>query len=332
MNATVKEIINNNTQVAEFNPFSAKLAEYHQRYDNVVYDLNDEAQNKQARSDRLAIGKEIAALDRTHADIKAPLLEKTRMLDSARKEIKDELLNIQGKIKSQLDAHEAKIAEHHAMLQAKIDGIEGYGNPSPDLNADQLVALLAGLRVIEIDDSFEHRKADAALAKMDAEKKLTAFIQARERFETEQAELEQLRQAEAKRAQKDREDKIRQEAELRAKVQAEEALKREREAAQQAAQMAEQAAARALKEAEERAQAAVKAERERIERERLEAAAKAEQERRADEAKKAKQNHRAKIHKAAKNSLVAAGLTEEVATHVVELVRDGLIKNIQMVY
>jgi len=325
----------NETQLVEFDPFRAKLAEYHKRYDNVVYDMDNEDQNKQARSDRLAIGKEIAALDRKHAEIKAPLLERTRILDGARKDIKDDLLDIQSKIKSQIEAHEAKIAEHQAMLQAKVDYFENHlafltsmGQPT----AAVMRGLLIEIKAIDVDDSYEHRKADATLAQIDAIKKLEAMIGEAEKREAEQAELEALRKAEAERAQKEREAQIAKEAAENARRDAEAAKQREIEAAQLAQRKAEEDARLAEQQAQAQVEAAAKAERERIEREQQEAAAKAEAERQAEEAKKAKVQHRNKIHKEAKASFIAAGLDEQTATQVVTCIKDGLIKHVQVVY
>lgn len=63
------------------------------------------------------------------------------------------------------------------------------------------------------------------------------------------------------------------------------------------------------------------------------AADKAEAEREAEEAKKANQAHRAKIHKQAKESLMKeAGLSSEIATKVVETIRDELITNVSIKY
>lgn len=343
MTQTAQQITESSNQIVEYDEFEGKLAEFKKRYIGVVYDLEDEDQLKQAKADRLEIGRVVSRLDKVHDDVKAPLKERVDLIDGERKRIKDQLLAVQDGIKDQIKAHEAKKAEYEAMLQAKVDGIKGYGNPEPDLSAEQLKTLLVGLQGIEVDDAFEHRKADAALAKMEAEKKLHALISAREKYETEQAELEALHKDEAERAQKERESQIAREAEERARkaaeeaaerqrIEAEEASRRQLEAAQKREQEAREAAERAEREAQARAEAAAKAERERIEREQREAQAKAEAERKAEEAKKAKQAHRQKIHKAAKAGLVEAGIDEEIATRVIELIKDGKIPHVEIVY
>jgi hypothetical protein len=64
----------------------------------------------------------------------------------------------------------------------------------------------------------------------------------------------------------------------------------------------------------------------------MEAEAKAEKERQADEAKKAKQAHRAKIHGEAKTALITHGIKENDAENIVTLIKDGKITNVQIVY
>ena len=61
------------TDIVEFDEFAGKLAEFRQRYDGVVYDLAVPEQEKQARSDRYAIGKVVSALDAKHKELKEPL-------------------------------------------------------------------------------------------------------------------------------------------------------------------------------------------------------------------------------------------------------------------
>jgi len=56
------------TEVVEFREFEKNLSEYKYRYEGVIYDITVPEQDKQARSDKLAIGKVIAKLDSAHKD------------------------------------------------------------------------------------------------------------------------------------------------------------------------------------------------------------------------------------------------------------------------
>jgi hypothetical protein len=342
MNAQIKEV---NTALVEFNEFESKLAEFKNQYDGVVYDLTDPKQDKKARSDKYAIAKVISALDDRHKELKAPLKERVDMIDGARKRIKDQLLEVQEKIKSQIETHEAQIkAKEDAILQriTAIRNLAIFGEFEKP-NSGELTARLNNAKSVEIDDSFESQKAYAALAQTETVKLLEKLLADRIQYESEQAELERLRKETAERERADREEKIRAEAAENAKRIAEEAARREREEADLKAQQeiieaqrkqkeAEEAAKRAEQKAKDDAEKAVKAERERAEREQKAAAEKAEQERIAEEAKKAKLTHRAKIHKEAKQSFIDAGLDEKSAESVVTMIKDGLIKNVSIAY
>lgn len=335
----------NENQIAEFNEFEFKLEAFKKKYDGVVYDLDDPDQDKQARSDRLSVGKVIASLDRKHKELKAPLKEKVDLIDGERKRIKDDLLNVQGKIKGQIEAHEQKIAEHAEMLGNKVQAIYDLGEfgefEKPD--SESLKARLCALKEIEIDDSYEFRKADATLAEVETVKKLSTMLAEVMKQEAEQAELERLRKEKEERERADREEKIRQEAAAKAKLDAENKAKAEQERAEQektaaikAQQEAEQrakfAAENAERQAREAAEQAAQKERARIEREHKEALAREAAKTKAEEAKKAKQAHRAKIHKQAKDCFIKEGYSDKEASKIVTLIKDGLIKNIVIEY
>jgi hypothetical protein len=341
MTQEVKKVDTKALVVSEFNEFETKLAEFKEKYIDVVYDLDDADQEKQARSDRLAIGKVISKLDAKHKEVKAPFKVKIDLFDSERKRIKDDLLDVQGKIKSQIAEHERKIQEHAEMLQDKVEAIRGLTDFRPIVVGDSRVIAerLEQAKAHDVDDSYEHRKADATLAMVDAIKELEIMLADRVKYEEEQAELERLRKEAAEREQADREERIRAEAAEKAKTDSEkkakeaaEAAERDRIKAEEAAQAEIQEAKRKQQEAEQAAEKAAQAERARIEEEQRQAEAKAEQARQAEEARKSKQKHRAKIHKAAKQSLIDNGIPEDVAGQVVTLIKDELIENIRVVY
>ena len=310
-------------QIIEFNEFESKLAEFKKQYDGVVYDLTVPEQEKQARSDRFAIAKVISRLDEAHKALKAPLKEKVDLIDGERKRIKDDLLSVQDKIKSQIDAHEAKIQDHEEELQRRVDEIRllvVFQNDltefpySPDSN--EVNNRLAILAKIDVDDTFEHRKADGTLAHVETGKRLNTLLAERLKVEQEAEELERLRKEAEARERADREERIRQEAtaaaEAKAKAEQERAEARIKEtearrvaAEEKAKQDALEAAERAKKEQSEAVARAEKAERERLAKEQAVTQAKAETERKADEARKAKAKHRKKIEGEAIDCLVA---------------------------
>ena len=321
-------------EIVEFKPFETNLEEFKGQYVDIVYDLFDKDQEKKAKSDKLAIGKVISALDKKHKELKAPLKAKTDLIDHERKRIKDELLSMQGAIKHQLEHHEFKKAEHDTKLFNMVKAIEDLAVFSEFEQPDsgQLQVLIEKAESIDVDDSYEHRKADATLAQVDAIKKLKVMFEAACDREEKDRELERLKAEEEKRQQLEREEQIRKEATEKAKREAEQAAQKKIDDAEKDGRRAIEETKQAKEKAKQQAELAAKQERERIEAEQAEAKRIADEAKAKEDAKKAKQAHRAKIHKAAKQSLIDSGIDEELATNVVNLIKDGKIKNIHIEY
>ena len=166
------------TAIVEFSQFEADLSAYRQRYEGVVYDFGDKKQEKQARSDRLAIGKTISALDAIHKDIKAPLQEKISLLDGERKRIKDGLRDVQGGIKAQIEAHEEKLRQHEERIATRIATIAGtaiFAEAEPSL-ADIKLNIERLRSMIVDEETFEHRYGDAAVAKLKATDRIHTVV------------------------------------------------------------------------------------------------------------------------------------------------------------
>ena len=341
MTDTAEAIKEEYTQIVEFNPFETQLAEFKDRYDNIVYDLDDPEQDKQARSDRLSIGKVLSKLDKAHKELKAPLKAKTDLIDAERKRIKDDLLGVQNKIKSQIAEHERKAQEHAEMLQQKVENIEAFGlfaeGVQPD--SERLDARLHNVKQIDINDSYEHRKADAALAQVDTIKKLESMLEDALKREAEEAELERLRKEQAAREQAEREQRIADEARIAAEQKAE-AEKRKLEQEKIDAQAAAERAEREKKEAAEKAEAdkaaAIQRERDLAEqREKLRIAAEeeAERERAAElERRENDKKHRAAINNAALQCLVDGGLSQAAAKKAITLIAEKKVTNVSISY
>ena len=339
--------------IATLDPYEGELAELEERVGTIVYDLTDEAQHKQARSDKHQVGKTISRLDTAHATVKAPLLDATRRLDGRRKDIKDRLLAVQGNPKSQLEAHEAKekarIDEHFERIQ----GIRGWALETEAATASALQDYLDGV-TDESLEGFEEFKADAALAKTETIEALEKLLAERQKHEAEQAELARLREEKEARERADREAKIVQDATDRARRLAEEdahkARREAHEATQEAHRQAEEAASmerarvnlerqqalekaeREVEEANRRAERAADEERERI---KLRQKADADIERlrqQAEEKRKAQKKHRAEIHTEIKVALMEDGLDETIAYDIVKSVAEGHVPHMEIVY
>jgi len=333
-----------NTSVIEFNQFESDLAEYKSKYENVVYDMTVPTQEKQARSDRLSIGKKVAELDRVHAAVKAPLKAQVDLLDGERKRIKDGLLLIQGNIKSQIEEHEAALQAIEDALADRVEAIKSLAEFEAKPTSDFVRERMEKLNAIEIDDSFANHEANAALAHRKSLESLTALLAETEKSEAEAAELERLRKESAAREQAEREARIALEAENKAKQEAADAVAKAEEARIKAENDARDAAARAKQEAIEaagraerekaeavaKAEAEAKAKAEQLERERLAAE---EKERKEVERREANKKHCATINNAAADALVReCELTSADAKAVIVAIAKGLIPSTSIKY
>jgi len=342
---TAKKVEDQDTGIVEFNKFETNLAEYKAKYKDTVYDLTDPTQNKQARSDRLSIGKTISKLDSVHKAVKMPLKDQVDLLDGERKRIKDGLLEVQDSIKSQIAEHEAVIEAKEQDLLGRVETIKAlalFSDYTPD--SSYIQGRIEQLESVAIDESFEHYEAEATFAKVKSLESLHELLASVKGQEAEQAELEKLRQEKAEREQKEREDMIAAEAKATAEADAAEQIEKERQAkmiAEQAVIKAEQdaiaAETRAQQEALDVAQRAEDAKQEAVRAAEQKAKAEAEslikaaaQQLEAEQAATAKREantkHRAKINNAAVKAITEnTEITPDQAKAVVTAIAKGLI-------
>jgi colicin import membrane protein len=359
------EVQKQSTSIVEFRPFEAQLEEFVERYEGVVYDLEDPRQDKQARSDRLAIGKVVSRLDAAHRTLKAPLKERVDLIDGERKRIKDRLLEVQDGIKRQIKAREDAIRAHEEALQARVDDIADlaeFDPLAPPPSSEQVAERLEAARAIDPTDEsvYETRTADAALEHRRVTNQLEKLLVERTQYEEDQAELARLKAEREEREQQERDARIAAEAAERAKREAEErhqreveaARKREEDMAREKAEAEErarlavertdrqrkeaeeqlereriEAAARAKREAEE----AVRLERERAEQEKAERDAKLEADRMAAEKKAANESHRKKVRREAVEDVSSnSGIGFTDAADIVRAIEDGNIRHVRI--
>lgn len=245
-----------------FDQFEKELSEFKERHESTVYDLTDAKQNKMARSDKHAIGKVVAALDKAHAAVKAPLLDQCRFIDNARNRIKDELRGIQLRIKEQIDAHEAIEAERIQTHKDNLDQLTGWEffnrGTWLDHSLTDMKEALAVLDARVIDESWEEFMGEAVEARRQSIEKLSSWINQREKHDAEQAELAELREQAEAREKKEHEERIAREAAQRAIDDVAEKARQDKEAAdireqqlKEQAEKAEQARIDAVRRAEQ---------------------------------------------------------------------------------
>lgn len=267
------------TQIIEYNKTDAALAELSQRYTKAVYDVATSKGMDEAKVARAELRGYRVNLEKTRVEIKAPALERCRLIDAEAKRITAVLVDLEEPIDEQIKKEE-KRKEEEAMAkvmaeQRRKDGIqvliEAIRGRALVLAGKPSIAIANALEVLEATEiteaEFMEFQAEARTA-LDA-----AIVRVRElheaaiaheaeaiRIKAEREELAKLR-AEAEARDRERQAEIADENRKRAE---EDRIAREKIAE-------EQRASRAKIEAEERAAQAERQARERVDFERRKA-------------------------------------------------------------
>lgn len=270
-----------------------------------------------------------------------------KKIDATRKHVRDKLEGWQDEVRKPLtdweNAEKARVDRHNEAI-TRINTLAVPTNEiGAQLDAATLRSRLAEIEAVKIGPECEEFEALYARAKDEGVTLLKRALEAREKFDAEQAELERLRKADAERIERERIETIQREAADKAKREAEEKAERDRIQAEQAAEtyrkaqemdrLAEQKAAQEREaklvaekiEAEKRAsEAEAKAKRDaEADRQRIEAESRRREEDR---------EHRAKINNAAVDAFVAGGIDAEVAKKVVILIASKSIPAVSINY
>lgn len=311
---------------SQSNGLQPYLAKIRDEIDAFVPDVSSKKGRDQIASIAHKVARSKTALDNLGKELVAELKELPKKIDAERKAMRDTLDGWKDEVRKPLteweQAEEARVQGHRSKLAVMYQMTQ----VTSETASDEIAASLAYLKGIEIGDHCEEfleeyaRTKDGAIAALD--KALPVAV----KREQDAAELERLRAEQIAREQADREAAMIREAEERAR----------REAAAQA-----EAAAKAEREAAERRELELKHAAEKAEREKLEAqqAAAAERQRIADEQAKAESDrlkresdmaHRSAVMRAAKEDIMAAGVTEEQAKKIVLAIVAGTVRNIRI--
>jgi len=303
-----------NTQIAEYSATAAALAELRTQYLNVTFDVSTSKGLDAAKKARAEIRGYRVALEKKRKEVKAPALERCKLIDDEAERITAELVALENPIDATIKAEETRKEqerqareeqERHriAVIQAKIAAITAIiSHATGERSANLQVRLLNLQSYVPKAEEFQEFIEAAKTARTETLARLNDMLAAQlaheeeqERIKAERAELAKLR---AEQEAREREQKEREAAE-RARLDAEERARKARADAEEKARRdaidAEERAARERIAEEERLarQARLAADREaeslrreeedrqRVEREKLDA------ERREIEAKKA---------------------------------------------
>lgn len=293
-------------QISEYNETAAALAVLREKY-CTVFDVRTTKGMADAREARAEVRSYRVGLEKLRVAIKAPALERSRLIDAEAKRITAELLAIEEPIDATIKAEETRKVEEKAAkeraeaariaaIQARIAAIRNHYPAAVNQCADYTRLIIEQIAAMELaPDDFAEFMPEAKAAQDETRAALIILLGQKVEAEAEQAriiaereELARLRQqdeerkAEERRIEAEAKAKAEQEAsEIRQQQEAEasrlaaaqrELDERQRKIAEEEARQAREAEAKAKAEAEAKA----KAEAEAIEKAEAEAKAKAE--------------------------------------------------------
>lgn len=312
-----------------------QLEEYRVANQGTVLDYESAKGNKEARSYVFSLRKAKAAIDATRKDAKAESLRVGKLIDSEAKELIDELEDMISVHQRRIDEIERREKDR---IAAHVNAIDWLTNAATEvqtlwmtLPAERIEGIEAAAVRAQHRDWEEYAAASVTPMASVIEACATARAK-RAQYDAEQVELNELREAKAKRdaeflaenaarEQAERDQRIRDEAVAKAADDA-------RKAAQKAiddAQAATEAAQRAQAKAEADAAAAVEAERQRAAK--AEASAKAEADRR-----EANTRIRNRVHAEIAADLDKLLGADSGSTVIIDAIAAGSIRNVSITY
>ncbi len=256
-----------NTEIKEYSPTAAALAELRQKYEKAVYDTSTIAGMAKAVAARRELREVRVNLEKLRKELKAPALERSRLIDAEAKALTTQIEAMEDPIDAQIKAEEQRKADEKAeheriererveALHRRVSMIREQPTRYVGKSSAEIAAKIGALSEMEISDDFAELQGDAHAAKVEAIATLNdmhakAQEQEREaeRLRVERESLEAERKAQEEQAARDRAElaKLRAEQEEREKAaQAEIEKQMEAERMRVAAERAEQARLQAI--------------------------------------------------------------------------------------
>ena len=309
---------------------------------SIVPDITTAKGRKAITANVSRITKSKTTLDKAGKDYNAAQKELLKTFDKQRKYAFTFLEDLQKEVRKPLTEWEDKEKERVAKNESIINTFIQAGVNSENwmnYSNNELKGLLKSVEIVTITKRLQEFEEEAEIAKKEAIKKITSAIEQREKYDSDQKELAEMRK---KIEEQDRvnfeanerleKEKAIREAEIKANTEKEAAIKaaeKEKDDAIKRAEDVEKQAAIDAEEAEKQKQidieAAAQAERDRIEEERL----KEEQEAAAREADK---SHKGKINRAIVKELLKCDIDEAQAKKIVTAIAKNKIPNVKISY
>ena len=284
-------------------PFIIEIERLVREFD---HDMSTKASRAKTASLAAKVAKFKVYLDSLGKDLVSEWKQKAKVVDSARRDMRDRLDLIKGEARQTLDDWESKESARIAAIKERIEGIKNFSTIDCSDEMREAIEYFEKTPITESFAEFRQEAEEARNLKLDQLKRdLDAQIIKEEQekeLQRQRLELEALRLEKEKR---DREEEERQAAERAAKIKA----KQEQERKEREARLVREAEEKTKREEDEKRQAEIqkverekqaeiealkKAEADRIAKEREEEA-RAEAERLAEQRRKTDENYRAMV-------------------------------------
>lgn len=195
------------TGIQEYSQTEAALAVLATRYSGVLFDVGTSAGLTEAKMARADIKGYRVDLEKKRKELKAPTLDRCKLIDDEAKRITAALTALEDPIDSAIKAEEArkeaaKLAKEEAervraaIIAKKIVDITSYAIAAIGRTARKINDMIKSVEAMEIDSSFDDRFGEASLAKADTlsslRKSFEAQVAADHREDALNAEREQL--------------------------------------------------------------------------------------------------------------------------------------------
>jgi hypothetical protein len=197
------------SQVIEYSKTEQALVELRNKYQAVVWDVKSSKGMTAAKEARSAIRGYRTDLEKKRVEIKAPALERCRLIDAEAKRIEAELRSLEEPIDEQIKAEEKRKEEEKldllrkenqriTAIEAKIAAIRDM--PSRYVNSSSDDAYLAQQLLVTLkpDESFQEFLPEAIKAHEQSMVAISAIISQRMQHEEEQARIAAEREELAK--------------------------------------------------------------------------------------------------------------------------------------
>lgn len=219
-------------QIQEYTQTAAAIAFLQKKYSGQLFEVTTTKGMEEAKKARAEVKGYRVALEKLRVEIKAPALERTRLIDAEAKRITAELLAIEEPIDQQIKAEERRKEEEKAakaraevnrlaVIAAKMSNIRNQVSLVANQSSTVIQAELDKALALELSqEEFQEFLPEAIEALDETQKGLKAALNARLLYEAEQARIKAEQEAEQACINAEREELKRQRAELEAQQRA----------------------------------------------------------------------------------------------------------------